>query len=173
MNAGFNNHVSEEVLETYAMGKFSEEDCAPLEEHLLLCCLCQRRLEQTDEYLRVIQAAAWSPGHGPAAGIRRFVPEFRIPATIPEPRCFSLTPPPRQYWIRSYDSGGPGTLLRDYSLDVERYPPIGIAKTPCLSHRRRQRAKLKYRKGKTSSPVFQPHSRSQTITRAAIVPPTK
>ena len=83
MNAGFNNHVSEEVLETYALGKLSEEDCAPLEEHLLLCCICQRRLEQTDEYLRVIQAAAWSPGHGPAAGIRRFVPEFRIPATIP------------------------------------------------------------------------------------------
>jgi anti-sigma factor RsiW len=83
MNTGFNNHVSEEVLETYALGKLSDEDCAPLEEHLLLCCICQRRLERTDEYLRVIKAAASSLDHGPAAGIRRFVPEFRIPATIP------------------------------------------------------------------------------------------
>ena len=96
MNAGFNNHVSEEVLEIYALGKLSDDDCAPLEEHLLLCCICQRRLEQADEYLRVIKAAASSLGHGPAACIRRFVPEFRISASIPGtalqfPGAFALT----------------------------------------------------------------------------------
>jgi hypothetical protein len=96
MNAGFHDHVSEDVLETYAMGKLSGEDCFPLEEHLLICCICQRRLEQTDEYIRIIAAAALSLGHGPAAGIRRFVPESRIPATIPPtallfPSAFTLT----------------------------------------------------------------------------------
>jgi hypothetical protein len=83
MNAGFSYHVSEDVLETYAMGMLSDEDCAPLEEHLLLCCICQRRLAQTDEYIRIITTAASNLGHGSAAGIRRFVPEFRMPATIP------------------------------------------------------------------------------------------
>jgi anti-sigma factor RsiW len=83
MNAGFNYHVSEDVLETYAMGKLSDEDCAPLEEHLLLCCICQRRLAQTDEYIRVVKAAASRLRPRPALGIRRFVPQFRIAATIP------------------------------------------------------------------------------------------
>jgi len=95
MNAGFNYHASEDVLETYAMGKLSAEDCAPLEEHLLLCCICQRRLEQADEYIRVMRAAASSLRPRPAARIRRFVPEFRIPAAIPPtallfPSAFAL-----------------------------------------------------------------------------------
>jgi hypothetical protein len=83
MNACFSYHVSEDVLETYAMGMLSDEDCAPLEEHLLLCCICQRRLEQTDEYIRIIIAAASNLSNSSTAAIRRFVPEFRIPATIP------------------------------------------------------------------------------------------
>ena len=83
MNAGFNYHVYEDVLETYALGKLSAEDCAPLEEHLLLCCICQRRLEQADEYIRTIKTAASNLGHGSPAAIRRFVPEFRMPASIP------------------------------------------------------------------------------------------
>ena len=83
MNAGFDDHVLEDILETYAMGKLSDEDCAPLEEHLLLCCICQRRLAQTDEYIRVFTAAASSLRPRPAVRIRRFVPEFRIPGTIP------------------------------------------------------------------------------------------
>jgi hypothetical protein len=82
MNAGFNHHVSEDVLETYAMGKLSAEDCAPLEEHLLICCICQRRLAQADEYIQVVKTAASSLRPSPAVRIRRFVPRFKIPATI-------------------------------------------------------------------------------------------
>jgi hypothetical protein len=82
MNAGFNDHVSDDVLETYAMGKLSDEDCAPLEEHLLICCVCQRRLAQRDEYIRVVKAAASSLRPSPTVRIRHFAPGFSIPAAI-------------------------------------------------------------------------------------------
>jgi hypothetical protein len=58
MNASFDRHFSEEIWEQYAMGMQSEEDCAPLEEHLLLCPCCQDLLAQTDEYIRIAKAAA-------------------------------------------------------------------------------------------------------------------
>jgi len=59
MNTGFDRHVSEDVWEQYAMGKLSEEDCQPLEEHLILCSVCRDLLAQPDEYIRgVITAAA-------------------------------------------------------------------------------------------------------------------
>jgi len=92
MNAGFKNHVSEDVLETYALGNLSDRDCAHLEEHLLICCICPRRLEQTDEYIRVIKGSASSLGHSPAIGIRRFLPEFRIPASIAPPALLFTNP---------------------------------------------------------------------------------
>jgi hypothetical protein len=95
MNAGLNYHVSGDVLETYAMGKLSDKDFAPVEEHLLICCICQRRLAQRDEYIRVVKAATSSLRRRPAAGIRRFVPEFRIPTIPPTallfPNASSLT----------------------------------------------------------------------------------
>jgi len=83
MNAGFNDHVSDDVLETYAMGKLSDEGCAPFEEHLLICCVCQRRLAQRDEYIRVVKAAASSLRPRPTVRIRHFATAFSIPAAIP------------------------------------------------------------------------------------------
>jgi anti-sigma factor RsiW len=58
MNASLDRHICEEVLEEYALGMQSEEDCNPLEEHLLICPACQDLLAATDEYIRVAKAAA-------------------------------------------------------------------------------------------------------------------
>ena len=82
MNAGFKGHTPEEMLETYSRGRLSDEDCAPLEEHLLMCPICQSRLEQMDEYTRVVKAAARKLVHVPAICVRRFAPEFRTAATV-------------------------------------------------------------------------------------------
>jgi len=60
MNFSFDSHPSEDVLETYAMGKLSDQDSNPLEEHLLICLACQNRLEAVDEFIRVAKAATES-----------------------------------------------------------------------------------------------------------------
>jgi hypothetical protein len=69
MNAGFDRyspHFPQEVWEAYALGMKSEQECAPLEEHLLLCPACQDQLANADDYIRVVKAAA-----ALAAGTRR------------------------------------------------------------------------------------------------------
>ena len=58
MDNGFDSHVAEDVLEAYAMCKLSGPDVAHLEEHLLICPVCQTRLGAVDEYVRVAKAAA-------------------------------------------------------------------------------------------------------------------
>jgi hypothetical protein len=50
--------ISDDLLEMYALGRLPEPAEAPLEEHLLICPACQIRLEQMDDYIRVVQAAA-------------------------------------------------------------------------------------------------------------------
>lgn len=50
-------HLSDELLEEYAMRKLSDQVSAPLEEHLLLCQSCCTRLETVDEFLDVVKAA--------------------------------------------------------------------------------------------------------------------
>jgi hypothetical protein len=47
-----------EVWEEYAMGMRSEEDCASLEEHLLICSACQDLLAAADEYIQVVKVAS-------------------------------------------------------------------------------------------------------------------
>jgi len=56
MNAGF-DHFPESIWEAYSMDALSEEDCAAVEEHLLICPACQELLADTDEYVRVARAA--------------------------------------------------------------------------------------------------------------------
>jgi predicted anti-sigma-YlaC factor YlaD len=60
MNAGFDRqfpHFSVDVWEGYALGMQSEEDCASLEEHLLICPACQNLLTQADEYIQTVRSA--------------------------------------------------------------------------------------------------------------------
>jgi hypothetical protein len=58
MNAGFDRHYSEQVFEEYALGMRPEEDCASLEEHLLICPACQDLLAEEDDYIQVVKVAA-------------------------------------------------------------------------------------------------------------------
>jgi len=71
MNTGFDSHPSEDVLEAYAMGKLSDQDSGPLEEHLLICLACQNRLETLDEFVRVAKAATESMSPPPPTRARR------------------------------------------------------------------------------------------------------
>ena len=57
MNTGFPFHIPEDALERYALGRVPDEDCAPLDEHLLICPTCQAGLEEMDEYVKVMKAA--------------------------------------------------------------------------------------------------------------------
>jgi hypothetical protein len=57
MKTGFASHVPEDVLEEYAMGMLPDQGCVPVEEHLLLCLVCQTRLDAADEYIRTVKAA--------------------------------------------------------------------------------------------------------------------
>ena len=58
MNTGFPFHIPEDALEKYALGQLPDPDCTPLDEHLLICPTCQSRLEELDEYVKVMKAAA-------------------------------------------------------------------------------------------------------------------
>jgi hypothetical protein len=60
MNASSLNHIPEDTLENYGMGRLDSLACPDVEEHLLICESCQMRLEEIDEYTRVAKAAAQS-----------------------------------------------------------------------------------------------------------------
>jgi hypothetical protein len=49
-------HPTEELLEEYGFGRVREPALAALEEHLLVCSLCQTRLEELDEYAALLKA---------------------------------------------------------------------------------------------------------------------
>jgi hypothetical protein len=51
-------HVSEEQLERYSMHKLSEDELAPIEEHLPICELCQQHLIEVDESVLILKSAA-------------------------------------------------------------------------------------------------------------------
>ena len=52
------HHLAEEEIEKYSMATASEEETARVEEHLLICETCQRRLARADDYIRAMQTAA-------------------------------------------------------------------------------------------------------------------
>jgi anti-sigma factor RsiW len=56
VNTGLDHHFSQDEWENYALCKFSGEECAPLEEHLLICPACQDMLAELDEYVEVLRA---------------------------------------------------------------------------------------------------------------------
>jgi predicted anti-sigma-YlaC factor YlaD len=54
----FENHIDEDVLECYALGRIQDEErLAPIEEHLLVCESCRDRLGEMDQYLAVMKSA--------------------------------------------------------------------------------------------------------------------
>lgn len=53
-----NPHIEENVLDRYAMGTLPGESIAEVEEHLLTCQVCQKRLVDTDEFVTLFRVAA-------------------------------------------------------------------------------------------------------------------
>ncbi|MGQ9634102.1 MAG: anti-sigma factor family protein [Bryobacteraceae bacterium] len=51
-------HITEETLEQYSLGILPEDEQRGVEEHLFVCPDCQRRLTETDQYVRAMQEAA-------------------------------------------------------------------------------------------------------------------
>jgi hypothetical protein len=51
-------HIEENLLDQYALGTLSSESIAELEEHLLVCSICQSRLVEADELLLLFREAA-------------------------------------------------------------------------------------------------------------------
>jgi len=58
MQLSANGHASEESLESYALGSLGEPALGELEEHLLLCSLCQDQLKEIDAYHAAMKSAA-------------------------------------------------------------------------------------------------------------------
>jgi anti-sigma factor RsiW len=54
------NHVDEELLERYSLGRIEGDEAAPLEEHLLVCQECRDRLEGLNVYHRAMRSALQS-----------------------------------------------------------------------------------------------------------------
>lgn len=52
------HHPGEDELEQYSLGTLPEARTGPIEEHLLICTVCQERLHEADEYIRAVRTAA-------------------------------------------------------------------------------------------------------------------
>lgn len=55
------DHINEDVLERFSMGKLEEPRLSHFEEHYLICTHCQDRINQMDVYLHVVRKAASKP----------------------------------------------------------------------------------------------------------------
>jgi hypothetical protein len=51
------SHISDDSLERYSMGGLTGAEIAPLEEHLLVCEECRKRLVSTDVEIAAIREA--------------------------------------------------------------------------------------------------------------------
>ena len=51
------DHLTEEQIEQYVMGKLRGEECDQVEEHLLICSTCQDVLEERDSFVNHIRVA--------------------------------------------------------------------------------------------------------------------
>lgn len=78
------SHPSDDELEQYSLGRLGDDQAAPLEEHLLLCEACRRRVEEFDEFVAVMRAALRETrGEQPARA--RPLALLRWLAAVPKP----------------------------------------------------------------------------------------
>lgn len=54
-------HIKDDLIERYSMGRIEEPELAEVEEHLLICPECQRRVEEEDDFVRAARAALSAP----------------------------------------------------------------------------------------------------------------
>ena len=60
-------HFDEDVIEAYALGRLPQNEADGFEEHLLVCSVCQERLERTDSFVRAFRVAVHTSKPEPAA----------------------------------------------------------------------------------------------------------
>jgi predicted anti-sigma-YlaC factor YlaD len=62
-NPPFDDHVEEAALEDLALRRLSEEQIAPIEEHLLLCEWCRERLQRISDMIDAMRTLdpSWMP----------------------------------------------------------------------------------------------------------------
>jgi hypothetical protein len=82
------SHFPEEVWERYSLRQLPEDQLAPVEEHLLVCPKCRRRLSEVDEYIATVKVAALQIV-GTEAPEQR-VPGRRLHAVVRRPFQWSL-----------------------------------------------------------------------------------
>jgi len=63
MNIG--PHPDDDLIENYLMHRLAEEEVAGVEEHLLVCPLCQHHTEETEEFILVTRSALPDFGRKP------------------------------------------------------------------------------------------------------------
>jgi hypothetical protein len=57
MDIDADNHIEETTLERYSMGSLAEGESAGVEQHLLICQICQTRVTEADAYIRAMKGA--------------------------------------------------------------------------------------------------------------------
>jgi len=57
MSTSRETHPSDDELELYSLGRMEEGQSRPVEEHLLVCEDCRRRVEEFDEFAAAMRAA--------------------------------------------------------------------------------------------------------------------
>ncbi len=72
MKLGERRHLNEEEIEEYSLGSVSEDQLAPLEEHLLVCEACQNRVQEADGFAASMRAATQEARRPPAKSRRMF-----------------------------------------------------------------------------------------------------
>ena len=70
-------HIEEDLLDEYAVGTLTAGAIAEIEEHLLVCSFCQKRLVETDEFVTIFRSAATQLNTRPASAWKRQT-RFRI-----------------------------------------------------------------------------------------------
>jgi hypothetical protein len=58
MAAESSRHFDEAACERYSMGTLAEHETERIEEHLLICGACQRRVAKSDTYVAAMRHAA-------------------------------------------------------------------------------------------------------------------
>ncbi len=61
------SHIEAEIMDQYAMGTLPEISLSEIEEHLLICPVCQTRLQEADEFIALFRVAATEPDARPVA----------------------------------------------------------------------------------------------------------
>jgi hypothetical protein len=69
-------HPEEELLESYALGRLSDDETATVEEHLIECDLCRDRLVELEDFV-----TAWKSAAESAPRPAKVLP-FRVPRPV-------------------------------------------------------------------------------------------